>query len=370
MRFKFWIALAAAGFTTACIHRPPRPDAATSAAETAAKSPTVSILTYNVENLFDTEDDPVKNDETFLPASVKADPVFQNRCRTQNSNPFYARECLSKDWSPRILDRKLSRLSDVIAQVQNGRGPDILMVEEVESHKVLEQWRDRYMSAMGYTTLAYVKGPDERGINTAVFSRLPLLEPPRLHEIDFSSLEKNPRPSRGILEVHLRLPNGDPLVVLSLHFPSQGAPTAFRKLAVDKLLAIAAGFPKGTNILVGGDFNITAKEEWKEKYVENRLAKEFTVSHYVGCKGCVGTIYYSRDNTWSFFDILLFSKSLSSGGTSPWRLDPASIHIVNSSVYQINRYGKPARFGNGRGPVGVSDHWPMYAELKLTGVQQ
>jgi hypothetical protein len=172
----------------------------------------------------------------------------------------------------------------------------------------------------------------------------------------------------------LRLPNGDPLVVLAVHFPSQGAKTEFRRVAVEKLLSVIKSFPAQTKILVGGDFNITAKEEWKHKYVENILGKEMTVSHLVGCHDCAGTIYYKRDKTWSFFDILLFSRSLTGGvasdavassRASSWRLDPKSIHIVNSSVYQVNRYGTPARFGTGKGPLGVSDHWPMYAEIKL-----
>ncbi|NJL25331.1 MAG: hypothetical protein HC902_09225 [Calothrix sp. SM1_5_4] len=42
-----------------------------------------------------------------------------------------------------------------------------------------------------------------------------------------------------------------------------------------------------------------------------------------------------------------------------------SIRIVNSSVYQTDFAGRPAKFRTGHGSVGVSDHWPMYAELKL-----
>jgi Endonuclease/Exonuclease/phosphatase family len=48
--------------------------------------PTVSVMTFNVENLFDTEDDPDRNDESFLPKDVKdASPLIRNRCLVQKS---------------------------------------------------------------------------------------------------------------------------------------------------------------------------------------------------------------------------------------------------------------------------------------------
>ena len=40
-----------------------------------AASDSISILFYNVENLFDTEDDTLKNDNEFLPTSKKNGPI-------------------------------------------------------------------------------------------------------------------------------------------------------------------------------------------------------------------------------------------------------------------------------------------------------
>lgn len=341
---------------SACVSRPPLKE--------TDNTPRVRVMTFNVENLFDTEDDPEKNDESFLPVAKKDNAIMQNRCRVQNSSAYRISECLNNNWTDALVKRKLSRLADVVAQVNNGLGPDILILQEIESLEILQKFRDEHLKEMGYSTLAYVKGPDERGINPAVLSRLPMIGEPKLHEIDFSTLEKNPRPSRGILEAHLRLPNGDPLAVFAVHFPSQGAPTEFRKLAIQNLLDATGRVPAGYNVIVGGDFNITSKEDFKQRYFQNVLAKEFAVSHLVGCKTCAGTTFYNRDKTWSFFDVLLFSKSLT-GPTSPWLLDADSIRIVNSSIYQVRFDGGPARFRSGGGATGVSDHWPMYAELIL-----
>ncbi|MBX3022026.1 MAG: endonuclease/exonuclease/phosphatase family protein [Bdellovibrionales bacterium] len=342
-------------FLSACASKP---------VQTVDNTAKIRVLTYNVENLFDLERDPEKNDNTFLPEATKSsDPTHQNRCIVTNNSRYRAEECIGKDWSPAVLDRKLARLTDVVRQVNDGLGPDILILQEVESLKVLEKWREEHLKEMGYSTIAYVKGPDERGINPAVFSRFPLVGEPVLHEIDFTSIEPNPRPSRGILEAHLRLPDGETLAVFAVHFPSQGAPTQFRKVAVQHLMAATAKAPAGMPVLVGGDFNITSKEDYKEKYFPGMLAKEFAVSHLVGCKGCVGTSYFSRDNTWSFFDVLLFNKNLTSG-QGRWQLDRDSIRIVNSSIYQMRFDGKPARFSRAGSATGVSDHWPMYAELR------
>lgn len=330
----------------------------------------IRVLTYNVENLFDLEDDPDKADETFLPLATKEQiPTHENNCNVKNNSRFRAVECISKNWSPGALRVKLKRLTDVLRQVNNGIGPDILILQEVESLAVLEHWRDTYLQDMGYTTIAYVKGPDERGINPAIMTRLPLVKPPSLHEIDFSSIEANARPSRGILEAHLRMPDGETLAAFAVHLPSQGAPTPFRKVALQHLIDVTSKVPAGVPVLVGGDFNISAKEDHKEKFFGGMLAKDFSVSHLVGCKGCVGTSYYPKDNTWSFFDVLLFNKDLTSA-TSRWQLDRDSIRIVNSSIYQMRFNGTPARFTRPGTSTGVSDHWPMYAELRANEPQK
>lgn len=353
-------------------------------------APRVSVMTFNVENLFDFEDDPSKNDEAFLPSGAKWGQVFQNKCRYQtmkykdkDSNPedrnetglstFRMDECLGKDWSPRIVRRKFERITDVVKQVENGRGPDILLLQEVENRRIVERWNKEYLQAMGYTTLIHLESPDERGIDVAILSRLEEIGEAKLHLIDFShepAIEvSDQRPTRGILEGRLKLPDGTPLAVFSLHFPSQGASTLHRSAGLKTLKAVAAKVEPGTLVIAGGDFNITSTEEFKQKYYRDLISDQFYVSHQLGCAGCPGTTYYSRDNTWSFFDVLLFSKPLMEDN-SPWKIDPSSIKLVNSSRYQIDHRGSPAKFRTGKGSVGVSDHWPMYAEIYANPSEQ
>ena len=326
----------------------------------------IKILTMNVENLFDLDDDVDKNDEAFLPASLKTSAAMKNRCRATNDSTYRQEECLEKDWSKKILKRKFARLTNVLEQINGGFGPDILILQEVENRHVLEMWRDGYLKHMGYQTISHLEGPDVRGIDTAVMSRLPEVDAPKLHIMDYSKTpelaDEEQRPTRGILETHLQLPNGERIAVFGVHFPSQGAPTIHRKVAVENLLAVVAQVPAGMPVIVGGDFNITSTEDSKLKYYNKLIAPKMSVSHLVGCGECAGTTYWWKDKTWSFFYVLLFSKDID-GGKAAWQLDRDSIHIVDKSRFQYNRYGSPAGFKDGLGSTGVTDHLPMYAEL-------
>ncbi len=335
--------------------------------KTATVEPgTIKIMTMNVENLFDLEDDTDKNDEAFLPASLKKNGRMRNTCRATNDSSYRQEECLTKDWSKKILRRKMARITDVVEQVNQGNGPDVLILQEVENRNVLQMWNNGYLQHMGYQTLSILEGPDVRGIDTAVLSRLPEVGEPKMHIMDYS---KNPelakeeqRPTRGILETHLRLPTGEELVVFSVHFPSQGAPTIHRKVAVENLLDLVAKVPVGMPVIVGGDFNITSTEDSKQHYYNKLIAPKMSVSHLVGCGECSGSTYWWKDDTWSFFDVLLFSKDLD-GGQAEWQLNRETIRLVEGSRFQMNRFGSPAGFKDGLSSTGVTDHLPMYAEL-------
>lgn len=361
---------------------------AAAAESNKAEASKIRVMSFNVENLFDLVDDPQKNDEAFLPASMKTTDQFQNKCRAQNirykdkSNGddalndsyqgFRVDECLGKNYDQKILTRKMRRMTDVVAQINDGKGPDVLILQEVENEFIVKKWRDEYLSKMGYQTLFFIEGPDERGIDVAILSKLPKAAEAKYHLIDFTKVPAIPaddiRPTRGILEGTVKLPNGENLAIFAVHFPSQGASTNHRKAGLLSLIDATAKVALGTYVIVGGDFNITSIEEWKQKYFRDMLAPKFSVSHLVGCKDCPGSTYYSRDQTWSFFDVLLFSPSLSDS-KSAWRLNTESIRLAKDTKWQTEYDGKPAKFRNGLGSVGVSDHWPMYAEIQMVPAQ-
>jgi hypothetical protein len=349
----------------------------------------LTVMTYNVENLFDLTPDVDRDDYSYLPLELKQQiPNQAQNCEKMGKpGSFYYKECMEMDWNADVLHRKMSRLADTILNV-NGIGPDVLLVQEVENINVLNWLNDKYLADAKYKTVALLEGEDKRGIDVGVMSRYPLAGPVKIHLIEFTPpppprpgqpVNPNPTPwkrptTRGILEVPLLLPSGETLYVFTFHFPSQSNPKWQRLDAVNTLNKLLESKGPDALVIAGGDCNISSQEEAKENFVKNILASKWTVSHLAGCRDCVGTeAFFEKDRTtgqtklsWSFFDILLFSPGLS-GNTAKgaYRLDPESIKIQSSGQYQLRQDPEapgvmvPSRFDDN----GVSDHLPMYAEL-------
>ena len=324
-------------------------------------------MAYNVENLFDTQHDPDRNDWAYLPLAVKKKSPEKQRKECEKASKYYIKSCISRDWSEPILKRKMERLAQAILQVNGGRGPDVLILEEVENLRILKRFRDEYLKKANYITMILIEGPDKRGIDVAVISRLPEAEPAVLHLIPFKGKTAKDqewmKKSRGILQTNLRLPDGEILTVLAVHFPSPNNPQYWREQAIAGLFKIQKSLPTGRMVIAGGDFNITSEEESKTKYYSKTLSREWQVSHLIGCKSCRGTNYYHRKKSWSFLDALLFSKNMSPKGKAKWYVEPSSIFIPSNNKYQTNRWLSPARFQS-YSPVGVSDHWPIMGWLR------
>ena len=260
---------------------------------------------------------------------------------------------------------KMKRIADVVFQ-EGDKGPDILILEEVENLNVLERLRLNHLAKAQYLPAILIEGPDKRGIDVAILSRLPLSGKPILHQIDLNKqlkgekkLKKKAWPTRGILQAQLKLPDSNLLTVFAVHFPSQGNPIRARRIAIQKLNEVKAKLPKDSLVVAGGDFNITAEEDAKSGLYSKELGKEWLISHEIGCDKCEGT--HSYRGSWSFLDAILFSKNMKMG--DKWRVDTKSIRVANKSIYQINHWGSPARFSEGKSQVGVSDHWPLMVEI-------
>lgn len=325
----------------------------------------ITVMTYNVENLFDSLDDPGKQDETYLPIEKKKTQKHRNEC-AKLGRDWYRQQCMESDWSESKIQRKIGRLADVILQVKDGQGPDILIMQEVENLNILERLRQNGLAKAGYTEAILIEGPDERGIDVAMLSKLPqaapaVLHPIKLYEVDRKTgkfdTKKEGRPTRGILQAQFKMPDGKTLTVLGVHFPSQGGPTILRREALKTLSEVRKKLPKNSYVIAAGDFNITRTEDAKEGLFAE-VATDWLISHQVGCENCQGTHSYRGD--WSFLDVMLFSKNFQD---SPWKVDTESIRIPNQSLYQLNHWGAPARFDDGVSQKGVSDHWPMAVDI-------
>ncbi len=358
------IALAIAGGTfgiSSCTSAPKHPELA---------GPRVSIMTFNVENLFDTQHDEGTEDFTFLPLALKRDEKIRAGCE-KNSSDYRKRECFETDWNDTILDKKLARVGGVIRQVGDGKGPDILMLAEVENQRVVDRLVKQELKDSGYVTAKVIDSFDPRGIDPGVLSRFPMWREPKIHRIPLTALDKDgeysAKRTRGILEVPVLLPDGTKAVVFVVHLASQANPSYLRKQSVEFLNKLVSELPPDVVGLAGGDFNITRDENEKSGYFSTILNGEWQVAHLEGCHKCEGTHYYHPKTEWSFLDSILVRRV--SATTTGWKLDPASVRVPNDTRFQISKYGSPARF-DAKSPYGVSDHWPVYVEIvKVAQVQ-
>lgn len=333
-------------------------------AQSSAEAPAeISVMTFNVENLFDTEHDKGTDDYTYLPLSVKKkNKEVQKACEKMGGG-FYQKQCFELDWNKKVLNTKLEHVAQVILSQHEGKGADNILMAEVENLRVLKMLTNQHLKKAGYKTVVLIEGPDTRGIDPAFISKFPQVGKAHLHIIPYKDedpkkLEKAKR-SRGILEVSVQIPNGKAITFLAAHFPSQSNPTEWRAQAVNFAKDLMLKYQsEGRTVIFGGDLNVIASEEAKRNYFKNELSQAGDISHFVGCKSCLGTHNYKGD--WSFLDVLVFSKNLKESG---YALDPESIQVVKTPL-NTNEDGTPLRFDEEKF-IGVSDHLPLFAKLKL-----
>ncbi len=320
--------------------------------------PPVTVMAFNVQNVFDNIDAPGKDDKAYLPFGDKQAEAHIAEC---NSIPVesWRDECLNLDWSDEAIDHKLAVIAATIQQVNDGRGPDIIALQEVENEDILERLRAEYLAASDYLPAVLLEGADTRGVDVAFLTRLPLAAAPVLHPLDLpAEFADRAGDTRGLLEATFTLPDGSLLTGFSVHLPAPFHPTEMRILAYEHLNRVRAGVPSHHNVFAAGDFNTTSIENDREGMLERFIRPDWVVSNDE-CKDCLGTAYYSQDQSWSFLDMVVFAPSQDTTGA--WQVQ--SVEIANQLPAQITAEGTPNRYRSVE-RTGVSDHWPVLMTLE------
>ena len=151
------------------------------------------VASWNVENLFDTFDDPYINDSEFLPES-------------------------NKEWTEDKFQKKLSNLAKVINYMNDGCGPDILGLVEIENVNVLK-WLVYKFKDRDYV-IVHRDSPDERGIDAALVYDRKIFG---IVAIDTIRVEiPTGTPTRYILHATLRHLNSNSIIHYFVnHWPSR-----------------------------------------------------------------------------------------------------------------------------------------------------
>jgi endonuclease/exonuclease/phosphatase family metal-dependent hydrolase len=270
------------------------------------------------------------------------------------------------------LKLKLKNLTDVLVKLNDGKGPDILAVAEVESKRAAELLRDalndRLPKELQYRTVLMEEVSGGRHIATAIITRLPV-------EADRTQLLDK---RRRILEGHVVL-NGHELVVLASHWTSHVSDDegeGRNKYAQEIYARFRALYAKNKDVdlLVCGDFNDPPQSDSVNKFLwatdDPQVVREARSGiHLLNLMmgkplDDFGTHFY--DNKWCIFDHLVVSPGLLDG--KGWACDLKSVHTVHD--VPLTARGFPRRFGNERDPDaqrGASDHCPVTVRLQVHG---
>jgi hypothetical protein len=327
------------------------------AAREPAQPTNLTVMAWNLENFFDTENDP-KNpgDDEYLPSGWTR-------------------------WTGEEYARKLSNLTAVIAGVR----PDILCLSEVENREVLTDLAAslRLKAGLDYPYLLHREGPDKRGIDTAILSRF---RPQGVRWISPVALQRE-------VTIATFAPGGRVLHVLSNHWKSRWEgvevtePIRAREARAVRaeVNAILARDPRAA-VLVAGDFN----DDFDGPSVTGVLRALPQRSVVLADPGGLalynlhadlapeerGTLYYRKGKRWNSFDQMVVSAGMvrESGETAPWLAPPGSFRVARTPR-QLNPDGTPKPYrryknrdtGRWEYRQGYSDHLPVVLDLSAGG---
>lgn len=311
----------------------------------------VTIAFYNVENLFDTIDDPSINDEEFLPEG-------------------------KQKWDSKKYERKLKNMSDVLLSIDTLNPPAIIGLAEVENKLVLEELISHSgLKNYGYDII-HENSPDRRGIDVALIFRSEFYEPEKNEWINITFPHDSSYTTRDILYSKGKIFGDEIIHIFINHWTSRygGAEaTAPNRKFIGSLLKTKTDKILRTDpqarIIILGDLNdnptdVSLTESLKAKPVSEDVGSEdlynISLAKYQNGEG---TLYY---RSWDLFDQIVVSGSLLKE-TSVVKLKSKDIQIHKPAwvLFEDNRGNKrPNRTASGsRYYGGYSDHLPVYIVL-------
>lgn len=319
---------------------------------------TLYIGFWNLENLFDTIDDPAINDEDFLPSG-------------------------EMEWTEDRLDKKMNNLARIIRMMNNGNGPDILGVCEVENQGLLEDLIDKYLSDFNYE-VAYLESPDNRGIDNGLIFKS---EKFKLLNLQADTVHLSDGwPTRLIFGVNLLTEENKKISVFINHWPSRSGgqmESEPKRISAAKTLRNAVDRIFSTdvdaNIFIIGDFNddpvnASVLETLQANPIKcDSLPTDFEMKSeselfnlsYQAFENGQGSFKYK--DIWNMLDQVIVSGSIITGADIKYFCDSFEVFKPQYIVTQSGQYeGAPYPTYGGRKYLGgYSDHFPVIAKFEI-----
>jgi len=328
-----------------------------------SQNDTLFISFWNLQNLFDTIDDPLKDDEEFLPSG-------------------------KIEWTLDRLEKKLYNHSRVIRLMNDGKGPDLLGVCEVENQAVLDSMINKFLPDLNYKT-AYLESPDKRSIDNGLIF---ISEKFKLLNVQADTVHLSDGwPTRLIFGVNLLTNDNNKITVFVNHWPSRSGgqlESEPNRIAAAKTLRDAVDrifiADSNANIFIVGDFNddpvntsvletvrahpIRCDSLHAEFEIESRRDL-FNLSYSDFEKG-EGSFKYK--DTWNMLDQIIVSTSPIIGNEFNYICNSFEVFKPDLIVTRSGQYqGTPfPTYGGSRYLGGYSDHFPVFAKFKIIRSQE
>ena len=290
----------------------------------------LTIVSYNVENLFDCEHDTLKNDSSFLPHGLH-------------------------HWNYHHYQTKLNRIAQVLVNISGWESAALVGLCEVENKRCLRDLCYR-LRRFHYQYVHY-ESDDERGIDVALLYDSTKVK--ILNSKTFCVALENDV-TRDILYVKALIEGKDTLHAMVCHLPSQigGSAATSQKRQVAKQViqkqidTILHTHPKA-KIVVMGDMNSEAIDELQGmNNLMIDLEKEGIGTHkYQGMWSCLDQFYVS---------FALKNTTRASVFSPEWLLEEDTKYLD----YQPKRTYVGYRYHD-----GYSDHLPVVLKIKSSYIK-
>ena len=311
------------------------------------------IIFWNTENLFDYLDDSAKDDNEFLPGSMR-------------------------NWTKERYRKKLMNVYKVIVAAGIHNPPEIIGLCEIENRKViLDLLKETPLKFYQYRFVHH-ESPDKRGIDVALIYNSQFIEIVEEYAIGVN-LQPAGGETRDILYVRIAFKSADTISFFINHWPSKYGGSGFtedsRRMVAEKLRdytsSVLRKFPS-EKIIIMGDFNDPPEsnsisglvcDEKNDKYINGDFL--YNLSN-IGKARIYGTNKYQ--GIWEIIDQFIVSGNCIKDtiglytGAEFFSIFSPDFLLEDDKVYGGK---KPFRTWNGmKYQGGFSDHLPVILDLK------
>ena len=312
------------------------------------------VVSYNVENLFDTINSPQFADDEFTPSGIKA-------------------------WTYDRYKKKLNDLARVVLSIPGKKLPAVIGLSEIENRQVLEDLANQRGLRKGEYEIVHEDGQDPRGIECALLYRPDLFKYKSHEYVPIADPVDPDYLYRGILHVHGKGPDGSSLHIFVNHWKSRSGgeleterQRMFSAITLRKQMDLLMARESDFKVIVMGDFN----DEPTNRSLTNGLSalnkrRNIQMGDYYNLfydlHNIEGKGTYNYQGKWNMLDQIIVSYSLldqERGLTTGY--NRGVILKEEWMLYVSEKYGESLPSATYGGPEyygGPSDHLPIFVEF-------